>query len=182
MGRMLVSEPVIVPADVIIVSLSAGGAGTLEAADLVDSRMAQRVAVFTDPPRDEDLEFLRRGLPYEDASSRQIEQLKWLNVTSVATIPGDEAGSTGEVSALRAWCSVGNVRSVIFVVRRDHSRRLRRAVARAMKDQPTIVTVQPARHSGFDPANWWQSRDSVRTAIVEWQKLLLDILLHPLPS
>ena len=83
---LVVNEPV-TPADIIVVSLDSGGAGALEAADLVQIGIATRVAVFTDPPNGEDHEFIRRGLPYEDASARQIRQLKWLGVTEVLQIP-----------------------------------------------------------------------------------------------
>jgi hypothetical protein len=58
---LVVDEPV-APADIIVVSLSSGGAGALEAADLVRSGVATRVAVFSDPPSGEDHEFIRRGL------------------------------------------------------------------------------------------------------------------------
>src|SRR5262245_57894923 len=61
--------------------------GALEAADLVQSGIATRVAVFADPPSGEDHEFIRRGLPYEDAAARQIDQLKWLGVTDVVPVP-----------------------------------------------------------------------------------------------
>src|SRR5437899_11040649 len=64
---LVVNEPV-APADVIVMSPDSGGAGALEAADLVKSGIATRVAVFTDPPSGEDHEFIRRGLPYEDAT------------------------------------------------------------------------------------------------------------------
>src|SRR5262249_59406765 len=60
---LVVNEPV-AAADIIVVSLDSGGAGALEAADLVQSGLANRVAVFTDPPRGEDPELLRLGLPY----------------------------------------------------------------------------------------------------------------------
>ena len=83
---LVVNEPV-VPADIIIVSLDSGGAGALEAADLVQSGIANRVAVFIDPPSGEDHEFIRRGLPYEDAGARQIRQLRSLGVTDVVQIP-----------------------------------------------------------------------------------------------
>jgi hypothetical protein len=78
---LVVNEPV-APADIIVVSLGSGGAGALEAADLVQSGIATRVAVFTDPPSGEDHEFIRRGLPYEDAGARQIRQLRWLGVAA----------------------------------------------------------------------------------------------------
>jgi hypothetical protein len=48
-------------ADVIVVSLDSSGAGALEAADLVQSGTATRVAVFTDPPSGEDHEFSAEG-------------------------------------------------------------------------------------------------------------------------
>ena len=176
---LVVHEP-IVPADVIVVSLASGGAGALEAADLVQSGIATRVAVFTDPPSGEDHEFIRRGLPYEDASARQIRQLRWLGVTDVMQIPGAEAGTEGESQVLPPWCDHHQFRSIVFVAARDHSRRWRRVLNRVMKGHPTRVMVQPERYSIFDPDRWWETRDGVRTEIVELQKLVLEVVLHPL--
>jgi hypothetical protein len=67
-GRALVVNDPVGNADIIVVSLDSGGAGALEAADLVQSGVATRVAVFADPPSREDREFIRRGLPHEDAA------------------------------------------------------------------------------------------------------------------
>src|SRR5262245_60644702 len=91
---LVVNEPV-APADVIVVSPDSGGAGALEAADLVQSGIATRVAVFTDPPSGVDQEFIRRGLPYEDAGARQFRQLRWLGVTDVVQIPRTDVGTEG---------------------------------------------------------------------------------------
>src|SRR6266700_5315313 len=103
-GRALVADEPLEPADVIVISSDSAGAGVLEAADLVHSRIATRVAVFTDPPSGEDLEFIRRGLPYEDLAARQIRQLGWLGVTDIVKIPRDEAGTGGEGQVLAPWC------------------------------------------------------------------------------
>ena len=176
---LVVNEP-IAPSDVIVVSLDSGGAGAHEAADLVKRGVATRVAVFTDPPSGEDYEFIRRGLPYEDASARQIRQLRWLGVTDVMQIPGTQAGTEGEGQVLPPWCDQHQFRSIVFVAARDHSRRWRRVLNRVMKGHPTHVMVQPARYSIFDPDRWWEIRDGVRTEIVELQKLVLEIVLHPL--
>jgi hypothetical protein len=175
---LVVNEPVGV-ADIIVISLDSGGAGALEAADLVKNGIATRVAIFTDPPSGEDLEFIRRGLPYEDESARQIRQLKWLGVTDVVEIPRTEAGTEGEGQVLPPWCDHQELRSIVFVVGRDHSRRIRRILNRIMKGHPTRVIVQPARYSSFDPDRWWETRSGIRTEIVEFQKLALDIILHP---
>ncbi len=175
---LVVTEPV-APADAIVVSPDSGGAGALEAADLVQSGIATRVAVFTDPPSGEDHEFIRRGLPYEDAAARQIRQLKLLGVTDVVQIPRTDVGTEGEGEVLPAWCDQHQFRSVVFVAARDHSRRVRRVLDRVMKGHPTQVTVRPARYSNFDPDRWWETRVGVRTEIIELQKLVLEAVLHP---
>ncbi len=179
LGWALVFSDPAAPADMIVVSLDSAGAGALEAADLVQSGIAKQVAIFRDPPSGEDHEFIRRGLPYDDAGARQIHQLMSLGVTDVVEIPRTDVGSEGEGEVLPSWCDEHQLRSIVFVAARDHSRRLRRVLDRAMKGHLTRVTVQPARYSSFDPDHWWESREGVRTEIIEFQKLVLDIILHP---
>jgi hypothetical protein len=176
---LVVNEP-LAPADIIVISLDSGGAGALEAADLVQSGIATRVAIFADPPSGEDNEFIRRGLPYEDASARQVRQLGWLGVTDVVQIPRTEGGTEGEGQVLPAWCDQHQFRSIVFVAARDHSRRTRRALHRIMKGHPTRVMVQSSRYSSFDPNQWWETRDGIRTEIIEFQKLLFEVVRHPM--
>ena len=170
----------VAPADIIVISLDSGGAGALEAADLVRSGIATRVAVFSDPPSGEDHEFIRRGLPYEDAGARQIRQLSSLGVTDVVQIPRTDVGTESEGQALPPWCDQHQFRSIVFVAARDHSRRNRRVLDRVMKGHPTRVTVQPARYSSFDPDRWWETRSGIRTEIFELQKLVFEAVLHPM--
>jgi len=176
---LVVNEPV-APADIIVVSLDSGGAGALEAADLVQSGIATRVAVFSDPPSAEDLEFIRRGLPYMDAGAMQVRQLKLLGVTDVVQIPRTDVGTEGEAQVLPPWCDQHRLRSIVLVTTRDHSRRLRRVLDRVMKGHSTRVMIQPSRYSSFDPDQWWKTRNGVRTEIVELQKLVLEVVLRPI--
>src|SRR5271169_221656 len=117
---LVVNEPV-APADIIVLSLDSDGAGALEAADLVQSGISKRVAVFMDPPSGEDYEFIRRGLPYEDAGARQIRQLRSLGVTEVAQISRID-GTEDEGRALPRWCDEHHLRSIGMVATKDHSR------------------------------------------------------------
>jgi hypothetical protein len=89
-------------------------------------------------------------------------------------------GTEGEGQVLPAWCDEHQLRSIVFVATKDHSRRLRRVLDRVMKGHPTRVTVRTARYSSFDPDRWWESRLGLRTEINELQKLLLDVVLHPM--
>jgi hypothetical protein len=178
-GWGLVVKESLAPADTIVVALDAGGAGVLEAADLVRSGIATRVAVFADPPSGVDHEFIRRGLPYEDQAARQIRQLGMLGVRDIVRIPRTAAGTDGEGQVLPVWCDQHQFGSIVIVTTTDHSRRLRRVLDRSMKGHSTRVAIQPSRYSDFDPDRWWETRSGMRTAIIELQKLLLDIVLHP---
>jgi hypothetical protein len=178
-GSALVVDEPVGPADIIVLSLDSAGAGALEAADLVQSGISKRVAVFKDPPSGEDFEFIRRGLPYEDEAARQIRQLGSLGVTDVVQISRIE-GTESEAKALPQWLDEHHFQSIVMVATKDHSRRLRRVLGRAMQGHPTKLAVRAARYSTFNPDNWWKSRGGIRTEIVELQKLLLDVVLHPM--
>lgn len=180
-GWALVASEPVAPADVIVLTLDSGGAGALEAADLLQSGVSKRVAVFEDPPSGEDFEFIRRGLPYENLSAKQIRQLASLGVTNVERLAKID-GTESEGRTLPQWCDGQGLRSVVVVATKDHSRRLQRVLDRAMKGHPTQVTVQAARYSSFDPDRWWKTRGGVRTEIIELQKLLLDFVLHPMST
>jgi hypothetical protein len=175
---LVVNNEPLAPADIVVLTLDSGGAGALEAADLVQSGISKRVAVFEEPPSGEDHEFVRRGLPYEDAAARQIRQLGMLGVTDVARISRID-GTESEGRVLPQWCDEQHLRSIVVVATNDHSRRLQRVLDRAMKNHSTHVTVQASRYSSFDPDRWWESRGGVRIEIVELQKLLLNVVLHP---
>jgi hypothetical protein len=175
---LVVNEPV-GPADIIVLSLDSDGAGALEAADLVQSGISKRVAVFIDTPGAVGQEFIRRGLPFEDAAAGEFRQLTSLGVTDVVQISRVD-GTESEGRVLPTWCDEHQLRSIVVVATKDHSRRLRRVLDRAMKGHPTRIMVQPARYSSFDPDRWWETRGGVRTEIVELQKLLLDLVLHPI--
>ena len=89
-------------------------------------------------------------------------------------------GTEAEGQALPQWCDDHQLKSIVFVTTKDHSRRIRRVFGRVMKGHLTRVAVQAARYSIFDPDRWWETRAGVRTEIVELQKLVLDVVLHPI--
>jgi hypothetical protein len=182
-GLLLTSNAPVDPAgkvDVIVIALDAGAAGILEAADLVSSGVSDRVAVFTDPLSAAEKEFLRRGLPREDAGARTTRQLQALGVSAIEVIARAVDGSQQAADELPSWLHERGYRSAVLVVSADHSRRLQRMVHRSMKGRDADVVVRVARYSSFRPETWWTTRDGLRTGIIELQKLLLDVIQHPL--
>jgi hypothetical protein len=179
-GWVLVADDHTGCADLLIVGGEADGAGVLEVADLLHQCPAAQVAVFTDPPSSVDQEMERRHLPYSDRMTESIAQLRGLGVTSLEIIQRTTGGTGDEGRVLPEWCDQRPCGSVVVVTTSDHSRRVRRVLRRSMRGHKGTVTVKPSHYSEFDPDRWWLAHEGIRTEIVEIQKLLLDILLHPL--
>jgi hypothetical protein len=179
-GWALVVDDPIGPADIIVVAVDADGAGVLEAADLVHAGIATGVGIFADLANPADREFLRRGIPYEDTAARSARHLRSLGVMTIEQIPGTVAGTEAEGQMLLEWCARHEYRSVVVVSNSDHSRRLRRVFRRSIRGHRLSVSVRSARYSSFDPDRWWETRGGIRTEIVEFQKLLLDVARHPI--
>jgi len=180
-GRLIfLQQPLPKSADIIVVAIDADGAGTLEAADLVHRGLSTRVAVFNDPPTAVDREFLRRGLPYHDQGALSIHQLQMLGVQNVALIPRVASGSGQEGEILPKWCEEQNYHSVLLVTSGEHSRRLNRIMRRSLRGHRITVTIDVSPYAGFSLDSWWKTRAGVRLGIFELEKLILDVVLHPL--
>jgi uncharacterized SAM-binding protein YcdF (DUF218 family) len=179
-GTALVSHDPIVAADAIVVSASAEDAGVLTAADLFAAHVASRVAVFADPPLPEDREFIRRGLAHDTEGEAALRSLHELRIPNPVLIEKSVAGTEEESRVLPRWAAERGLRSVVVVTSPDHARRMRRLLKRATKGAALEVMIQPATYAQYQPGSWWRTRDGVRTQIIETQKLLLDLLRHPL--
>jgi hypothetical protein len=179
-GWSLVADDPLRAADVVVIAVDAKDAGVVEAADLVRRGVSHKVALFADVPDEVDRELAKRGIGYEGRATRQTRLLRALGVGDVEQIALPIAGTEDEGRVFPAWCDERRLRSVIVVTSADHTRRLRRVFHRAMKGHPTAVMIRRARYSDFDPDRWWYRRDGIRTGIVELEKLLLDLVRHPI--
>jgi predicted protein tyrosine phosphatase len=178
-GHALTVDEPIAAADVVVISVDADGAGVLEASDLVQRGIARRVAVFADPPDAIDQEFLRRGVPYFDAADISAQQLRALGISAVERIAPTVSGTNEEARVLPSWGDTTHASRIVLVCNRDHSRRVRREMRRAMQGHRVVIVVRSSSYSEFDPDTWWHSREGTRIFIVEMEKLLLDVVAHP---
>jgi hypothetical protein len=179
-GWALVVDERVEPADIIVVPQWTGSAGAIDAADLVHSGIASRVAVLAAPPKPAELELTRRGISYQSETADLVQLLRSLGVAQIDVIANPADGTEAEGQLLPSWCDQHQVRSLVVVSAPDHSRRVRRVLHRSLAGRPTKVVIRSARYSLFDPDRWWETRDGIRTGIVELEKLLLDIARHPI--
>ena len=175
LGWALVSEDPLQRADAIVISLDAGPAGILEAADLVRARVANRVAVFDEEPSRALVELRRRGIAVPSPAASALEYLRQLGVASSEVIPVRASGTEDEGRILPLWCEQHGVHRVVFVSARDHTRRIRHVVGQALRARHIILIERAAPYSDFDPDRWWRTRNGVRIEITELQKLIWEL-------
>lgn len=179
-GRVLVADEPVEAADIVVVPQWAGREGAIDAADLVHGGIASRVAILPGPAKPANSELTRRGILDQDETAKMIQLLRALGVTKIDVIPNAAAGTEAEGELLPSWCDQHRFHSIVVVSTADHSRRIRRVLHRSFLDHPTRVVIRSARYSSFDPDRWWQTRDGIRTEIVELEKLFLDVARHPI--
>jgi hypothetical protein len=178
-GWALVAQDRLERADVIVVPKWTGEAGALEAAELVRAGIASRVAVLVGPQAASTSELIRRGViaPSEDWITGLM---RTLGVSAVEQVPNRVNGTEAEGEILPEWCAQNRFAAVVVVTTSDHSRRVRRILHRTTKNYGVKIMIRPSRYSEFDPDRWWQTRDGIRTEVVEFQKLILDMVTHPI--
>jgi hypothetical protein len=159
MGRVLVVDEPVEPADVIVVPEWAGAAGAIDASDLFHRGISNRVALLPEPPPPPEQELARRGVAYIDQNAALIQLLRSLGIANIEVIPEPAAGTEAEGQVLLSWCAERKFRSILVVSSPDHSRRVRRVLHRFMQGHSTTkVMVRSARYSAFDPERWWTTR------------------------
>jgi uncharacterized SAM-binding protein YcdF (DUF218 family) len=178
-GTALVAEDALALADAIVIGPDVAEAGVLEAADLVERGVATRVVVIGEPVTDISREFAQRGVLYEDPPAQLVRLLFGLGVRRTEVLRLTSGGTEEAAELVADWCARQKLRAVIVVTGTDHSRRFRRMLRRNLHGSGTQVIVRVARYSAFAPERWWQHRGTLRTGIIELQKLLLDVARHP---
>lgn len=181
-GDCLVEEDAATRPDVVVMLSGGGPTVLLEAADLAREFAEARVMVFLSDPGPVVAEFARRGVQFPSESARQRELLGMLGVSPDRVImqPATEGGTVGEVAALADWRGRHAGSRVVVLASWHHSARARRIIRRAFAGDGARPAVRIPALERQRAADWWRSRSSQRAALVELQKLAIDVFRHPL--
>jgi hypothetical protein len=180
-GRALVLSHPMKQGDAVVLMSGVGPAGELEVADLMNAGMAPVALVMTPPPREIDFEFARRGVMLEREGHLARRRLTALGVdeSRIQLLEAHEGGPRGQTGVLTRWCAEHRARSLIVVTAAHHTRRVGRTLGRSTRKLGVAIAMRPPRHDSFTPYGWWSSRDGLRGALVEMQKLALDYVRRP---
>jgi hypothetical protein len=173
-----VTDPVR-PADAAIMTTEDPLASAVEISDLYAAGVVPRVAFLQAQPAVVNLELARRGVELPTLEDVLVQ----LGVPkpAIVSIPAGEGGTTDGTAALADWCAANRIGTVIVVSTASHSRRVKRALGRALRARGVQVRVlmHSSNYEDFSLSNWWQTRRSLRTGLVELEKLGVDLLAHP---
>lgn len=182
LGQFLAYENPLQVSDAILIAVDGTAPELLEAAELVKEGWSKKVWVLAGPVDPIAAEFARRGIRFADKTEVSLLTLRALGVREVESVADRVDGSNNEAKIMAGWSQSQGYRRVIFVVASDHARRIHRMTSRELRDAGSALDlrVRFSRYTRFDATNWWRTRGGVRIVVVEYQKLLLDWIAHPL--
>lgn len=174
-GRTLVSEDPLQPADAIVV-LGGGTPGReMEAAHLYTAGLSSRIVMPREPEGRGVKLLLDRNVLVERPNDLRVRILRELGVPdeAVVRLPAHVDSTFEEAAAVVAWASRHRMASLLIVTSRYHTRRVRWTYDRVAAGRGIAVRVRGADLGEiFTPRDWWRSREGLRTGLFELQKLI----------
>jgi len=175
---LTVEDPV-GPVDLIVVSMAAGRADALEAADLYRAGVSRRFLLPYWQPEPLDVELQRLGVPYLPITEMAQTILERSGVPPDAIEVGRQPidGLNAEIASIGATLRGRTPASLLFITARSHTQRARWLLARVLPPETTIRVRGPRRDS-FDPHAWWHDRGSGREVAMEYLRWANTFALH----
>jgi hypothetical protein len=91
-------------------------------------------------------------------------------------MPKATTSTLAETKALVAYLKEQNVRSILLVTSKAHTRRAR-LTFRTLAGPDLRIAVCPSRYDPFSAQQWWHERGLVRRAVIEYGKLLNFVVI-----
>ncbi len=177
-GRFLVVEDPVQPADAIVVLSGSVPDRVMEAVDLYQEGVAPRI-VLTRAPEFPGLSTLRarggRLLDHHEQNRSVAEQLG-VPPAAVSLVPTIAASTLAEAREIVRYLGEERLRTVLVVTSKLHARRARMTLRQLAGDGVRIV-VRPSRYDPFAPDDWWRHRAWTRRLVIEYLKLLNYLLI-----
>ena len=167
------------PSDVIVVSVAAGRADALEAAELYRAGISRHLVLplwHTEPL---DLEVQRLGISWLLPTDVAVAILERSGVPREAIEVLDEPvdGLNAEIAAIGRHFTAHPTSSLLLVTARSHTRRARWLLTGVVPPW-TQVAVRASRRDPFDPTAWWHTRSGGREVAMEYLRWVNTFLLR----
>lgn len=173
------SEDVLAPAEVVVVSNGSLVGGALEAGRLYHGGRVQHVVVPAWASRDVDREARRLGVPLLEPAdlARAILERSGVPAEAIVILDGGVEGTNQEIVAVGAWVGSHRPASLLFLTARTHTARARWLLSHRIPATTRVAVGSPSTDD-FSVASWWRDRTQSREVATEYLRWLNSMLLR----
>jgi len=180
-GRLLVAEDPLAPVDVIAVSSASWNGGALEAAQLYRSGFGAEILLMPDPvdPADPAIRQLGIRRLYGVDLAEAILERSGVPARAVRVLPDPVDGTDMEIAELASFARQQQVRSMLFITARTHTRRARWLLRHTLPPHTRSI-VRASGLDDFSPDTWWYTRGYSREVVMEYLRWVNTTVLRDL--
>ena len=173
-GNALLRSDPLVKADAAVVLAGANTVRVREAAVLYQEQWVPRIILTRERPPEGAEELRKQGVAVPEMIDMSQRILEGLGVpeSSIWRVETPIDSTDEEVRAVRTFLQGRNVKRLIVVTSKTHSRRSCLTFRHYLGADHEII-CRYSRYDPFNPSGWWKKRRDIREMLFEWQKLLL---------
>ena len=173
-GRFLDHDDPLQKADLIFVLAGARVERWLEGADLYKEGWAPKLVMSPGMMDPVEAQLRERGIsfPREGDLVRDAVLALGVPADAITVLPGAVDNTAQEAAALQRMLPRDQLRRLIVVTSRYHTRRTGFAFRRQFKNTEVEIIVRGSRYSTVNPSRWWQRRREVRSVMYELPALV----------
>lgn len=178
LGHYLVYEEEPERSDAVVVLSGSFPDRILEAVALYSEGWAPHVLLCREPENRAVTRLKQRGVdvPYGYERNRSVAEQLGVPARAVEIVDRSGKSTFGEAREVLRYAYRRGYRSILLVTSKLHTRRASLIYRRLAGDSIRVIS-RPARDDPYDPATWWQNRTMVRRVVIEYQKLLVFLLI-----
>jgi uncharacterized SAM-binding protein YcdF (DUF218 family) len=177
-GRSLIVDDAPAKADAIVVLSGSFPDRILEAVALYKDGFAPKIVLCREPDNAAMDRLAELGVHVLRGSglNRDVAEQLGVPAAAIEVVDRSAASTFSEALAALQYARDHGYASILLVTSKYHTKRAA-WIYRALAGDSIRIISRPAREDSFDPDAWWHDRASTRRVLVEYQKLLVFLLL-----
>jgi len=182
-GNWLVKKDKPLHADAMVVLMGSIPDRVLQAADIYNEGLTQKVIMVEAGQSGNERELKERGAKVSNRTrqSRKIEISLGIPADSIVILPGGATSTQMEAIIVREYIKQEpGLDTLLLVTSSYHTRRASMIFRSAFSKAgiPVHIIFIPSKYSNFNGDNWWKSKDAIEIIFMEYIKIVNFIVLE----
>jgi uncharacterized SAM-binding protein YcdF (DUF218 family) len=181
-GNWLVKDEIAGQADAMVLLMGSFPPRVLQAIDIYNEGRTRRIIIVNEY-RGPYKMLTDKGVEVIGTTAQALNALVTLGIPpdSITILPGEAQSTLTEVMVTVDYLSKHpEIRSLIIVSSPSHMRRSGLIFRKAIKFSGLDVTIgySPSKYTGFNPGQWWKSKEDIQIVLSEYLKLTSFVLFE----